>query len=207
MKIYNHISINLIREACEKDDLELLKIIVPRFHNKISYYDKLNILHRVCMSGNIDILNFFISINWLDPHVLINNACLYGQLDIIKHLHSIGCDLTVNDNYAIKSASMYGKLEIVKWLYSIGCDPFANNSISWAYHHSCEIETVKFLALIGGDTNVIINKEIREKVLEYLNEYKHVFNKCMAEIHGHPSLERTKTENINSFKLSDLNIN
>ena len=64
-----------------------------------------------------------------------------NHLDLVKYLVSLGADIRVDDNYAIKCASAKGYLDLVKFLVSVGADIHADNDfpIQWASRNGARL--------------------------------------------------------------------
>ena len=92
-----------------------------------------------CKNGHSEVLKYLVELG-CDPTVDNNYAILLlsytGNLEVVKYLLGLGCDPTAENNWAIGFASRNGRLEVVKYLVSVGCDPKADNN--WAIQIASE---------------------------------------------------------------------
>lgn len=193
---------NELCEACENGNLEFVKYLCftgCSNKNAIIYASKY---------GKLDIVEYFVNLDQPHPNDVISDfmkqqlstkyndamtcAGQSGNLDLIKFFTNLGYKPNIG---ALICSCYYGHLNIVKYLinnyFDVSCE--LNVSIRMASQGN-QIEIVKYLYLNGADINCI-EEEMKPEILNWINKYKIIFDKCLAEIYGHPDLERTKSEN------------
>jgi ankyrin repeat protein len=85
-----------------------------------------------------------------------------SEVSTWEWLISLGSDIRICDNFAVKVCSRYGYLEVVKYLVSVGADIHAENdyAVRWASHCG-HLEVVKYLVSIGANINVYDGEALR----------------------------------------------
>ncbi|AGF85745.1 repeat protein [Moumouvirus goulette] len=76
------------------------------------------------------------------------------DIETWKYMISVGVDIYINDNYALKWASTIGYLEIVKYLVESGADIHVDDdyALKWASNNG-HLEVVKYLVENGAKDN------------------------------------------------------
>ena len=165
-------------------------------------------------NGHFDVVQYLYSeIEYLREQCdeALSWAAFYGHFDIVKYLYDNGADIHTNNDAALRWSSRNGFLEVVKYLIDKGANIHAenNNAIKMAaqfllykpYYSDDDLKVLIELGVKGADTSKIENETIRKKV-EYDVKYKKIMNDCIQQIHYHPLLERTQTENITFLQLN-----
>lgn len=165
-EFYKHISNDLLEEACKKNDLEFIKLLITRIDKNNSM-----LLTYACTHNKFNIIKYLVSLGYdKDKDYAMNQAGFSGNLPLVKYLISIGAKPSGHNNYAFIWACRNGHLDTIKYLISVGCKPI-DTAINWAsrFNHP---EIVKYLVLIGCDISKIKNPKMKNKAIKWLHEYK-----------------------------------
>ena len=86
-------------------------------------------------------------------------AVKIGDLEKVKNLVSLGADIRIGDDWAVRWASENGHLEIVKYLVSLGADIRSYNdyAVRWASAKG-HLEMVKYLVSLEADIRSLTPK-------------------------------------------------
>jgi hypothetical protein len=106
--------------------------------------------------SEVSTLEWLISIGVdINKEEILIIASSNGDLELVKYLVSLGADIHILNEYALRLASRHGCLDVVKYLVSVGVDIHdANESaLKWAVANG-HLEVVKYLVSLGADIHV-----------------------------------------------------
>ena len=89
---------------------------------------------------------------WRANKIILGKRYNLWERETFEYLVSVGADVHVDNDFAIRYASEEGHLDVVKYLVSIGADIHADNN--YAVRHASEeghLEVVKYLVELGSD--------------------------------------------------------
>jgi ankyrin repeat protein len=94
------------------------------------------VLYIAAVNGSLNVIKYIVSIG-ADIHVqddyAVRWASAHGHLDVVKYLVSVGSDIHAHCEYAFRLASAQGYLDVVKYLVSLGVDIRAQDSYAIRY--------------------------------------------------------------------------
>jgi ankyrin repeat protein len=126
-----------VSTAASKGNITAVKILLDLKNdsNEFIYKPNGDTLGNAAYSGNIDLVNYLLSIPGMKPD-MDNNKPLYdavqgGNLNMVKYLLTYPeVDVTAHEDAALNIASLYGRAEVVKYLLTLkNVDPTQSYAI------------------------------------------------------------------------------
>lgn len=185
-------------------DFEMVKYLVNQGANINANVHRESVLCRFALTGNLKIISFLLEngadIHWCDDRVL-SYACSSGNIDVVKYFVEKGLKVASNKNNILFSAvnEKHSSLTVIKYLISQGADVHGRdgeNAVTHAGYNNIE-GVLKYLVEKGASMKKLLPKT-RQRMIFYL-KYKKIMDECLKLIYFDPELERTKSEQLDSF--------
>jgi ankyrin repeat protein len=113
-----------LRCAIQNNKIEIVKYLVEQERIDITF-EIWNTLKIIVCRGYLDLLKYLVSLGIdikLKNNQAIKDACENGKIEIVKYLIELGADFRVNNDLPIKLASEYNHVEVVRYLHGKGAD-------------------------------------------------------------------------------------
>jgi hypothetical protein len=132
-----------LKQAVEKDDIEVVKYLISRGANP-------NIGKSIDSAKNLDMIKILVAAGSQISDEIFKN--IMNDEDAVKFVLDHGADPNHNNGFPIRTAARSGKTNIIKILVKYGADVNARRgmAIKWAAEYSTP-ETVKTLLELGAN--------------------------------------------------------
>ena len=132
-----------LKQAVEKDDIEVVKYLISRGANP-------NIGKCIDSAKNLDMIKILVAAGSQISDEIFKN--IMNDEDAVKFVLDHGADPNHNNGFPIRTAARSGKTNIIKILVKYGADVNARRgmAIKWAAEYSTP-ETVKTLLELGAN--------------------------------------------------------
>lgn len=189
----------LFTQLCCDGNLESIKYIVEKFE---SIFQELPIERGILFasSNDLEIVKYLVSkgvdLKSLDT-IAFNHAIGSNKTDVIDYFIEQGMK---PDDSNLHYCIMSNNMNLFYYLYQFKKDfSLKYNSLEISMQ-TCSIEMLCCILNHPIHFNIdrIHSKERKHFIKEY-QKYKKIMSDCIAQIHGDPNLERTKTEQLEEF--------
>lgn len=187
-----------LKLACESGYLDIVKYLIEKGVDPDNY----KYIDIATEFGHLEVVKYLVKLNTSIHSGM--NECLVasasgGHLEIVKYFLDFHSDKNLSLEEPLLEAIKYDRLPIVKYLIKQGANIHDCNDYGLLVASNLRhLEMVKYLVGLGCNVNLIKDPNLCKQMKEY-QQLKSVMGECLKRIHFDPSLERTKTEQMDFY--------